>query len=550
MTRHSSKRYNQPLGYHHNQQRNQYRQQDHRPHSNVYRPLVLEDVMTNDAPLKDGVPIWDFNEPYKVTLASDIEKDMDSLEQEAKLRQNCYDAHPYTEYKRSILLADLRKYYNDLCKKYLNGMYAPKESFNRWLFEQLSLPSGVEGNTKDPLLRRPEIAVESNAIREQIYAEIPSRIRTRYSQQTKKGISSYCMRGTQVLRKLPYEDQNKSEFSEVMQILENVFEWLKQFRKDLSTDDHKKLIEKAKEIETTCAPLFKKIFKPSVDKICSELVVKAKEVVNELQNLEQKQSDANAVKLYYSDIKDYCKIDFDNGTDCFDISMTHLNKLAQLYRTHNSKWDSDLKFFPNCLYIVMRRYESFFGIEEGEGVSFHAALPEKGFNFLKTEMKVCQECFASPFNCYFRHFCSAFPDVDVVFGSRGSFFDFKPIEGSFECGPPYTIEVMDSTANRCLRLLAETEKPLSFVVFVPEWTDTEYGRLMDPSNTKYCVAHFIAAPNEHRYVIGNQHKLQPQERYWTLPFPTHVYFLQNEAAQKVWTVRKELEKKFKEIMES
>ncbi|CAN0172925.1 unnamed protein product [Phaeothamnion confervicola] len=39
------------------------------------------------------------------------------------------------------------------------------------------------------------------------------------------------------------------------------------------------------------------------------------------------------------------------------------------------------------------------------------------------------ECFASPLNCRYSSFCSAFKDVDSRFGSIGSFFEFHPNEG-------------------------------------------------------------------------------------------------------------------------
>jgi hypothetical protein len=39
------------------------------------------------------------------------------------------------------------------------------------------------------------------------------------------------------------------------------------------------------------------------------------------------------------------------------------------------------------------------------------------------------ECFASPLNCRYSRFCSAFLDTDFAFGSVGSFFDFSPRSG-------------------------------------------------------------------------------------------------------------------------
>ena len=60
-----------------------------------------------------------------------------------------------------------------------------------------------------------------------------------------------------------------------------------------------------------------------------------------------------------------------------------------------------------------------------ENFGLHAALPTKAFRLLAEEFHVTFECFASPLNCYYSQYCSAFPDIDCYFGSRGSFFDFR-----------------------------------------------------------------------------------------------------------------------------
>ncbi len=67
--------------------------------------------------------------------------------------------------------------------------------------------------------------------------------------------------------------------------------------------------------------------------------------------------------------------------------------------------------------------------------------PESVFAALNREAGAEAECFASPLNAYFANFCSAFVDTDRWFGSRGSFFDFAPREGSYECNPPFVDEV-------------------------------------------------------------------------------------------------------------
>ena len=64
-----------------------------------------------------------------------------------------------------------------------------------------------------------------------------------------------------------------------------------------------------------------------------------------------------------------------------------------------------------------------------------AVVPLAAFRVLEERLGVCFECFASPFNCRFPRFCSAFGDTDRPFGSVGSFFDFHPTQGSFEVRP-------------------------------------------------------------------------------------------------------------------
>ena len=67
------------------------------------------------------------------------------------------------------------------------------------------------------------------------------------------------------------------------------------------------------------------------------------------------------------------------------------------------------------------------------------------------------ECFASPLNCYYPRFCSAFADVDAPFGSLGSFFDFSPTRGTFEANPPFEPAIVTSMLDRMSQLLARAD---------------------------------------------------------------------------------------------
>lgn len=60
-----------------------------------------------------------------------------------------------------------------------------------------------------------------------------------------------------------------------------------------------------------------------------------------------------------------------------------------------------------------------FGVGLYEGTGLQGALPVHVFEALYKLFGVSFECFASPLNCYFKQYCSAFPDTDGYFGSRG-----------------------------------------------------------------------------------------------------------------------------------
>lgn len=60
-----------------------------------------------------------------------------------------------------------------------------------------------------------------------------------------------------------------------------------------------------------------------------------------------------------------------------------------------------------------------FGIGLYEGAGLQGALPVHVFEALHKLFGVTFECFASPLNCYFKQYCSAFLDTDGYFGSRG-----------------------------------------------------------------------------------------------------------------------------------
>ena len=82
---------------------------------------------------------------------------------------------------------------------------------------------------------------------------------------------------------------------------------------------------------------------------------------------------------------------------------------------------------------------------------------QDSFDVLLQGMSIQFECFASPLNCRYGRFCSAFPDTDMAFGSLGSFFEFRPQQGSYEVARGRGRESCDALGCKSMspRMLAD-----------------------------------------------------------------------------------------------
>ena len=87
------------------------------------------------------------------------------------------------------------------------------------------------------------------------------------------------------------------------------------------------------------------------------------------------------------------------------------------------------------LFALLLRYKSI------QGHGFQAAIGPPVWEVCRARLGVSVECFASPLNAYLPAYGSAFADVDAPFGSRGDFFKFAPLAGSFCANPPFVHEV-------------------------------------------------------------------------------------------------------------
>ena len=144
------------------------------------------------------------------------------------------------------------------------------------------------------------------------------------------------------------------------------------------------------------------------------------------------------------------------------------------------------------------------------------------FDALLADLGCAVECFASPLNCRYRRFCSAHPDTDAAFGSLGSFFAFRPAEGSFQANPPFDDATIGAMAAHMDALLAASARPLSFAVVIPHLPEQAgWARVAASPHQR---GHALLAAAEHGYFEGAQH--DRINRYRVAVFDTSVLVLQ------------------------
>ena len=215
------------------------------------------------------------------------------------------------------------------------------------------------------------------------------------------------------------------------------------------------------------------------------------------------------------------------------MNSLYFQKLEQLYR-YGCADDRKFDYFLSRCYMLLKRYAAYFGTAGGEGAQNQGALPSAVMECLNKHFGVTFECFASPFNCYFRQYCSAFSDIDSYFGSRGPILEFKPNVGSFEANPPFCEELMDQVIIHFERLLEDSLEPLSFIVFLPEWRDPTPPALLKLEGSRWKRKQVVVPAMEHDYRHGFQHLVSKTEVSVKSLHGTMIVWLQNDAGYQRW----------------
>uniref|UniRef100_A0A672N947 mRNA (2'-O-methyladenosine-N(6)-)-methyltransferase n=1 Tax=Sinocyclocheilus grahami TaxID=75366 RepID=A0A672N947_SINGR len=453
--------------------------------------------------------------------------------------------HPEIELQRAQLTTKLRQHYHELCSQ-REGIEPPRESFNRWLLERKVVDKGLDlflPSECDPVI--------SPSMFREIMNDIPIRLsRIKYKEEARKLLFKYAEAAKKMI-----DSRNATPDSRkvVKWNVEDTMNWLRRDH-SASKEDY---MDRLEHLRKQCGPHVASVAKDSVEGICSKIYHISAEYVRRIRQAhltllkECNISESTAVqdRLVYcyparlsipSPPQPRVELHFENDVACLrykgemvKVNRGHFSKLELLYR-YSCIDDPRFEKFLSRVWCLIKRYQVMFGSGVNEGSGLQGALPVPIFEALNKQFGVTFECFASPLNCYFKQFCSAFPDIDGFFGSRGPFLSFSPASGSFEANPPFCEELMDAMVKHFEDLLEHSSEPLSFIIFVPEWRDPPTPALTRMEASRFRRHQMIVPAFEHEYRSGSQHICKREEIYYKAVHGTAVIFLQNNAGFSKW----------------
>ncbi|KFO32407.1 Phosphorylated CTD-interacting factor 1 [Fukomys damarensis] len=456
--------------------------------------------------------------------------------------------HPEVELLRSQLILKLRQHYRELCQQ-REGIDPPRESFNRWMLERKVVDKG-----SDPLLPSNCEPVVSPSMFREIMNDIPIRLsRIKFREEAKRLLFKYAEAARRLIESRSASPDSRKV---VKWNVEDTFSWL---RKDhsASKEDY---MDRLEHLRRQCGPHVSAAAKDSVEGICSKIYHISLEYVKRIrekhlailkennipEEVEAHEVDPRLVYCYPLRLAvpappmPSVEMHMENSMVCIrykgemvKVSRNYFSKLWLLYR-YSCIDDSVFERFLPRVWCLLRRYQMMFGVGLYEGTGLQGSLPVHVFEALHRLFGVSFECFASPLNCYFRQYCSAFPDTDGYFGSRGPCLDFAPLSGSFEANPPFCEELMDAMVSHFEKLLESSLEPLSFIIFIPEWREPPTPALTRMEQSRFKRHQLVLPAFEHEYRSGSQHVCKKEEMHYKAVHNTAVLFLQNDPGFAKW----------------
>ena len=140
-----------------------------------------------------------------------------------------------------------------------------------------------------------------------------------------------------------------------------------------------------------------------------------------------------------------------------NIYLKMINKISK----NNKIIDKD-----KLIWIILFRYQLL-----SSNNNQLAVLPNV-LNKMEKDFNLKFETFGSAINTNTKNFCSLYHDVEQYFGSVGSFFNTKFLEGCYSFNPPYQKDIIDNGIKKILNCLHDSnilDLKLTFLITIPIW---------------------------------------------------------------------------------
>ena len=154
----------------------------------------------------------------------------------------------------------------------------------------------------------------------------------------------------------------------------------------------------------------------------------------------------------------------------FSLAKKRYDFLFNKYKQrHNLGFKSEpgTDFNSKCFILCLRYYML-------ESYNQQLAVPPQFYNFIMNTYNANMELFASSINTSLINYCSLFPDIESEFGSRGSFWNLKIIQGMYTANPPFSNDIMEKMAHKMIDSLDKSKHDLGFIVTIPAWDKDEH----------------------------------------------------------------------------
>lgn len=171
----------------------------------------------------------------------------------------------------------------------------------------------------------------------------------------------------------------------------------------------------------------------------------------------------------------------------------------EVYEKMISNYNGYEEYLDLYIWIIIFRYQLLGSNNHQLGV-----LPKIIYQMEK-DYNLKFECFASAINCTHKNFCSIYDDIEKYFGSKGNFFNYKIVEGTYGFNPPYQKEIINKGIYKILDHLEEAyEKKfnLTFILTIPIWDKKEQEILNQEPKIDYGEFEIINVIKSSKYFIG------------------------------------------------